>query len=54
MVRTWSRSMPAETGTAERLEAEMDRHLAGAEKLGRAIGEHWFDLIERHAQRSAA
>jgi GMP synthase (glutamine-hydrolysing) len=54
MVRTWASTMPAASGTAERLDAEMDAHLAAAEHLGRTIGDRWFDLVERHGQRSAA
>ncbi|MSP48318.1 MAG: type 1 glutamine amidotransferase [Alphaproteobacteria bacterium] len=54
MVRTWAKAAPSDAGTAERLEAEMDRHLAAAERLGRTLGDRWFDLIERHGQRSAA
>ncbi len=54
MVRTWARSAKADAALAGRLEAEMESHLADAERLGRAIGDRWFDLIERHGQRSAA
>jgi GMP synthase (glutamine-hydrolysing) len=54
MVRTWVASVRPGPETEQRIEAEMDRHLAAAEHLGRAIGDRWFDLVERHGQRSAA
>ncbi len=54
MVRPWAKSAKADDATISRLEAEMNDHLAAAEHLGRTIGDRWFDLIERHGQRSAA
>lgn len=54
MVRTWSKSAKADADLIARLEAEMESHLAAAERLGRALGDRWFDLVERHGQRSAA
>jgi GMP synthase (glutamine-hydrolysing) len=54
MVRTWAGGGYSDAATAARLEAEMADHLAEAERLGRAIGDRWSDLIERHGQRSAA
>ena len=54
MVRTWTKSAKADEALTARLESEMKDHLAAAEHLGRTIGDRWFDLIERHGQRSAA
>ena len=54
MVRTWAKTAGADEKTTTRLEAEMGTHLAAAEHLGRTIGDRWFDLVERHGQRSAA
>lgn len=54
MVRSWAKSPSAKSGTADRLEDEMNRYLPAAEKLGRTMGERWGELVERHARRSAA
>jgi GMP synthase (glutamine-hydrolysing) len=54
MVRSWAKSAKADDALTGRLESEMKDHLAAAEQLGRTIGDRWFDLIERHGQRSAA
>jgi GMP synthase-like glutamine amidotransferase len=54
MVRIWVDSARPGPETAQRIEAEMDRHLVAAEQLGRQIGDRWYDLVERHGQRSAA
>lgn len=54
MVRAWARNAGAGADAVERLEGEMKSHLAEAQRVGRALGDRWADLIEGRGRRSAA